>query len=120
MVTLQSGPSFFRRYQAVIRPPGPPPTIARSNICPFLKRGRAPSVMPVRRQPRAPIRKRFSPERKMNKPGMARLNVGNRKELALITPVLSALRDKFGRCGSARRYPRTQTGPIEQDAEDPG
>src|ERR1700731_3238354 len=33
MVTRQSAPSFFLRYQALIRPPGPPPTIARSNMC---------------------------------------------------------------------------------------
>src|SRR5712672_4695654 len=32
MVTRQSSPSFFLRYQALIRPPGPPPTIARSSI----------------------------------------------------------------------------------------
>src|SRR5882672_2011260 len=32
MVTRQSSPNFFLRYQALIRPPGPPPTIARSSI----------------------------------------------------------------------------------------
>src|SRR5467141_2253986 len=32
MVTRQRSPSFFLRYQALIRPPGPPPTIARSSI----------------------------------------------------------------------------------------
>src|SRR5258705_1941728 len=32
MVTRQSSPSFFLRYQALISPPGPPPTIARSNM----------------------------------------------------------------------------------------
>src|SRR6202163_3376202 len=33
MVTRQSSPNFFLRYQALISPPGPPPTIARSNMC---------------------------------------------------------------------------------------
>src|SRR5438105_1745905 len=32
MVTRQRSPSFFFKYQALISPPGPPPTIARSNI----------------------------------------------------------------------------------------
>ena len=31
-VTRQRSPSFFFRYQALISPPGPPPTIARSNM----------------------------------------------------------------------------------------
>src|SRR6267154_2507659 len=33
MVTRQSSPNFFLRYQALISPPGPPPTIARSSMC---------------------------------------------------------------------------------------
>ena len=32
MVTRQRSPSFFFKYQALISPPGPPPTIAKSNI----------------------------------------------------------------------------------------
>src|SRR3954447_13344109 len=32
MVTRQRSPSFFFKYQALISPPGPPPTIARSNM----------------------------------------------------------------------------------------
>ena len=43
----------------------------------------------VRSQPRALIRKRFSPERKMNKPGMGWLNGGNRKELGQLFPCIS-------------------------------
>src|ERR1700738_2303260 len=42
MVTRQSSPSFFLRYQALIRPPGPPPTIARSSMFRFCFRGHPP------------------------------------------------------------------------------
>src|SRR5258708_25578281 len=63
MVTRQRSPSFFLRYQALIRPPGPPPTIARSNMC-F---PRSPAALWRASGLSHPTKSAFYPEGKMNK-----------------------------------------------------
>src|SRR3984893_8543369 len=63
MVTRQSSPSFLLRYQALIRPPGPPPTIARSSI--FLPR--FPEIPRQGIRSKHPTTSAFEPEGKMNK-----------------------------------------------------
>src|ERR1700730_6158005 len=63
MVTRQSSPSFLLRYQALIRPPGPPPTIARSSIC----LPRFPEIPRQGIRSKHPTTSAFEPEGKMNK-----------------------------------------------------
>src|SRR5262249_1240775 len=67
MVTGKRAPRFFLRYQGLMRPPGPPPTIARSNIV-----HSAASAAPLPRKARGLIplsKSAFHPEGKMNKAG---------------------------------------------------
>src|SRR5262249_25030076 len=65
MVTRQRSPSFFFRYHALISPPGPPPTIARSNI---VRPAASAAPLPGKRAVSLRTSKRaFDPEEKMNK-----------------------------------------------------
>src|SRR5450432_1802488 len=84
MVTRQSSPNFFLRYQALISPPGPPPTIARSNMC-----------LPCdRRLPRNgtrglthPSKSAFQSEGKMNKNGSG-ASVTKKSKKGRLSPAL--------------------------------
>src|SRR5215510_9772202 len=67
MVTRQRSPSFFLRYHALISPPGPPPTIARSNI---VRSAASAAPLPGKRTVQFHGSKSaFHPEGKMNKAG---------------------------------------------------
>src|SRR5215831_20521555 len=78
MVTRQSSPSLRFRYQALIKPPGPPPTIAKSSM--IFPRFPAPLLGTSGLSQNS--KSAFQPEGKMNKPSF-RTATANKNETAV-------------------------------------
>src|SRR5215472_16082803 len=90
MVTRQSSPSLRFRYQALIKPPGPPPTIAKSSM--IFPRFPAPLLGTSGLNQNS--KSAFQPEGKMNKPSLRTAAANKNKKRPLPdTPFVPATRN---------------------------
>src|ERR1044072_8951790 len=86
MVTRQRSPRFFFKCQALISPPGPPPTIARSNMS-----FPSPSGPPAYGKSAGLNRiskSAFHPEGKMNKAGSPQRSNETKQQKGRLAPAI--------------------------------